>query len=229
MGDPREPTDPRDPRGARDGLRERMGYPAAVGPAGAARGGRGLGRRGASASSSIRIREVIPTLGCKEAIFSFALSVVARRAGGARHGRRTPSPATRSTARRAVRRHARVAGAAAAGSDGFLPDLDAVDDETWAPDCARLAQLPEQPDRRDGAALASTSGLPALAREHGFVLASDEAYTELWFDEPPASALQLARPGRTSSSSTRSRSARSMTGYPERVSSPAMRSSIAAL
>ena len=33
--------------------------------------------------------------------------------------------------------------------------------------------------------------LAGLAREHGFVLASDEAYTELWFDEPPASALQL--------------------------------------
>jgi len=33
--------------------------------------------------------------------------------------------------------------------------------------------------------------LAALAREHDFVLASDEAYTELWFDEPPVSALQL--------------------------------------
>src|SRR6185503_19957573 len=31
-----------------------------------------------------------------------------------------------------------------------------------------------------------------LAREHGFYLASDEAYTELWFDEPPSSAVQLA-------------------------------------
>ena len=33
--------------------------------------------------------------------------------------------------------------------------------------------------------------LAGLARTHGFVLASDEAYSELWFDEPPASALQL--------------------------------------
>ena len=33
----------------------------------------------------------------------------------------------------------------------------------------------------------------ALAREHDFVLASDEAYSELYFgDEPPASALQVA-------------------------------------
>ena len=33
----------------------------------------------------------------------------------------------------------------------------------------------------------------ALAREHGFVLACDEAYSELWFSgDPPASALQVA-------------------------------------
>ena len=33
----------------------------------------------------------------------------------------------------------------------------------------------------------------ALAREHGFVLACDEAYSELWFaGDPPASALQVA-------------------------------------
>ena len=42
------------------------------------------------------------------------------------------------------------------------------------------------------APLAFYERLAELAREHGFVLASDEAYTELWFEEPPASALQLA-------------------------------------
>jgi acetylornithine aminotransferase len=33
--------------------------------------------------------------------------------------------------------------------------------------------------------------LTELGRRHGFVVASDEAYTELWSDEPPVSALQL--------------------------------------
>src|SRR6267378_755056 len=33
--------------------------------------------------------------------------------------------------------------------------------------------------------------LAARAREHGFLLCSDEAYSELWFDEPPVSALQV--------------------------------------
>ena len=47
-----------------------------------------------------------------------------------------------------------------------------------------------------------------LARRHDFVLASDEAYTELWFDEPPASRAAGRRPDATCSSSTRSASAR---------------------
>ena len=55
--------------------------------------------------------------------------------------------------------------------------------------------------------------LASLAREHGFVFASDEAYSELWFDEPPPSALQVARPSRMSWRSTRSRKRSSMTGF----------------
>ena len=45
MGDPREPTDPRIIEALRDGVRERMGYPGRGRPAGAARGGGGLGGR----------------------------------------------------------------------------------------------------------------------------------------------------------------------------------------
>ena len=41
------------------------------------------------------------------------------------------------------------------------------------------------------ASLSFLEQLAALARAHGFVLASDEAYSELWFDEPPPSVLQL--------------------------------------
>ncbi len=54
--------------------------------------------------------------------------------------------------------------------------------------------------------------LAALAREHDFVLASDEAYTELWFDEPPASALQLADRTNVAVFNTLSKRS-SMTGY----------------
>ena len=73
---------------------------------------------------------------------------------------------------------------------GFLPALDAVADEVW--ERAALVWL-NTPNNPTGAVapIEFLERLAALAREHGFVLASDEAYTELWFDEPPPSALQL--------------------------------------
>jgi acetylornithine aminotransferase len=62
------------------------------------------------------------------------------------------------------------------------------------------------------APLAFYERLAALAREHGFVVASDEAYTELWFEEPPASALQLADRTNVVAFNTLSKRS-SMTGY----------------
>ena len=95
MGDPQEPTDPLIREALVDGLRERMGYPAAVGlpelreaiAAWAAR------RFGVELDPDT---EVIPTLGSKEAIFSFALAVVDTRRRPATRSR-TPTPAIRST------------------------------------------------------------------------------------------------------------------------------------
>jgi aspartate/methionine/tyrosine aminotransferase len=63
------------------------------------------------------------------------------------------------------------------------------------------------------APLAFYERLAGLAAEHGFVLASDEAYSELWFDEPPPSALE-ARVDRAPIVVFNSLSKRSsMTGY----------------
>jgi aspartate/methionine/tyrosine aminotransferase len=50
------------------------------------------------------------------------------------------------------------------------------------------------------------------AREHGVLLAADEAYTELWFDEPPHSALEVRELGPVAVFNTLSKRS-SMTGY----------------
>jgi acetylornithine aminotransferase len=71
----------------------------------------------------------------------------------------------------------------------FLPDLSAVNRATWERTAVLWLNYPNNPT----GAVAPPSFLreaAALAREHGFLLACDEAYSELWFDEPPASALQ---------------------------------------
>jgi N-succinyldiaminopimelate aminotransferase len=187
MGDPREPTDPAILQALRDGVRERMGYPAAVGlPELREAVAAWVARRfGAELDPE---RHVIPTLGSKEAIFSFA-QVVLDLPGG-RDTVVVTEPGYPVPARGAAFAGARVVELPLLEPNGFLPDLDAVPDEVWRR--AALVWL-NSPNNPTGAVapLPFLARLATHAREHGFVLAADEAYTELWFDEPPPSALEL--------------------------------------
>ena len=187
MGDPQEPTDPRILQALRDGIRERMGYPAAV----------GLPElRDAIAAWVTRRfgveldpdRHVIPTLGSKEAIFTFATVVLDL--DGGRDTVVVTEPGYPVPGRGAAFAHANVVELPLREEHGFLPELDAVPAEVW--DRAALVWLnsPNNPTAAV-APLAFLERIAGLARAHGFVLASDEAYSELWFDEPPPSALQL--------------------------------------
>ena len=72
---------------------------------------------------------------------------------------------------------------------GWQPDLDAVD---WDGVALLWLNYPNNPTGAT-ATLDLYERAAALARAHGFVLAVDEAYSELWFaGEPPVSALQVA-------------------------------------
>jgi LL-diaminopimelate aminotransferase len=73
---------------------------------------------------------------------------------------------------------------------GFRPDLDAIPPDVW-----RLAKLMflNYPNNPTGvtADLAFYRRVVDLAREHGVTVAQDAAYNETYFDEPPASILQV--------------------------------------
>jgi acetylornithine aminotransferase len=186
-GDPREPTDPRIIAALRDGVRERMGYPAAVGlpelrQAIAAWCGR---RFGAAVDAE---RHVIPTLGSKEAIFSFAQVVLDLQGG--RDTVIVTEPGYPVPERGAELAGARVIALPLRETEAFLPDLDAVPEKTWARTALLWLNYPNNPTGAV-APLSFYAQAAGIARRHGFVLASDEAYTELWFDGPPGSALQL--------------------------------------
>jgi len=130
-------------------------------------------------------REVVPTLGSKEAIFHLAQVV-----GGDLVATPTPSYPV-------YERGAAFAGKALLelpleAARGFLPDLDAVPADTWERVGVLWLNYPNNPTAAT-APVEFYERAAALAREHDFVLASDEAYSELYFGtEAPASALQVA-------------------------------------
>jgi acetylornithine aminotransferase len=95
--------------------------------------------------------------------------------------------------------------------NAFLPDLDAIGQETWSRTAILWINYPNNPTGAV-APLEFFERAAALAAEHEFVLAADEAYTELWFDEPPHSALEVSDLGNVIVFNTLSKRS-SMTGY----------------
>jgi N-succinyldiaminopimelate aminotransferase len=139
-------------------------------------------------------RMVLPVSGTREALFAFAQAVV-------------DSTAVRATAPVVLMPNpfyqiyegaTLLAGAEPAFLDclpgkDYLPDLDAVDSATW--DRCQLLFLCS-PGNPTGAVLPEPYLRRALelAVRHDFVIASDECYSELYFDEaaPPTGLLQAA-------------------------------------
>jgi acetylornithine aminotransferase len=208
MGDPREATDPLIREALVAGLRERMGYPLAQGLPELREAIAGWARRRFGVDLDPHA-QVLPTRGSKEAIFSFAQVVVDLERG--KDSVAYTEPGYPVYERGALFAHARPLALPLLEENGFLPDLDAVDDDTWSRLAAVWVNYPNNPTCAT-APLAFYERLAGLAREHGFVLASDEAYTELWFEEPPSSALQLGDLTNVAVFNTLSKRS-SMTGY----------------
>jgi acetylornithine aminotransferase len=184
MGEPREET----PAFIREALA------AAVGPKSAYPSAEGLpelrdaiagwiGRRFGVALDPAT--EVLPTLGSKEAIFHMAEVLDGELVA-------VPAPAYPVYERGAAFAGKGVLELPLAAANGFLPDLDAVPPATWERVALLWLNYPNNPTAAT-ATLELYARAAALAREHGFVLASDEAYSEIYFGaDAPVSAVQLA-------------------------------------
>ena len=127
--------------------------------------------------------EIVPTLGSKEAIYSFAQLAL-----GDKRLVAIPEPAYPVYERGALFAGGKVATLPLHEANGWLPDLDAFD--AWDELALFWVCYPNNPTGAV-APLSFYEELAERAREHGFLLCSDEAYSELWFDEPPVSALQV--------------------------------------
>ena len=208
QGDPREPTDPLIRQALADALVETRGYPKAEGLPELREAISGwIERRfGVSVDPS---SEIVPTYGSKEAIFSFAQVVVDPGAG--KDTVLVTEPGYPVQERGALFAGGRVEHLPLLEENGFLPDLGALDDELLARTAILWLNYPNNPTAAV-APLDLYEQAAALAQDHDFLLASDEAYTELWFGEPPPSALQVSDRGNVVVFNTLSKRS-SMTGY----------------
>ena len=207
-GDPMEPTDARIRSALVDGLEERMGYPLAE----------GLPELRAAVADWCRRRfgvqlepdhEIVPTYGSKEAIFLLAQVVVDRDSD--KRLVLTTEPGYPVPDRGAAFAGADVEQLPLLEQNGFMPDLDAVDEETWERVALVWVNYPNNPTGAV-APLSFYEQLADLSRTYDFLVASDEAYTELWFAEPPHSALEVRSRGNVAVFNTLSKRS-SMTGY----------------
>jgi acetylornithine aminotransferase len=149
--------------------------------------------------------EIVPTLGSKEAIFSFAQVAV-----GERRAVAVPEPGYPVYERGALFAGGRVVRVPLRAETGWLPDLEAFD--AWDELALFWVCYPNNPTGAT-APLSFYEELASRARQHGFLVCSDEAYSELWFGgEPPASALQATDRENVVVFSTLSKRS-SMTGY----------------
>src|SRR5437870_3725945 len=203
-GDPNEPTDPTIRQALIDALPVRAPYPLAAGlpELREAAAGWCARRFGVDLDPGT---ELVPTYGSKEAIFSLAQVIVdpASEKRVVAYG----EPAYPVYERGALFAGAEVRTLPLLRDNGFLPDLGLLDERTaivWV-------NYPHNPTGAV-APLSFYERLAELAERLDFVIASDEAYSELWFDEPPASALQVADRSRVIVFQTLSKRS-SMTGY----------------
>jgi N-succinyldiaminopimelate aminotransferase len=136
-------------------------------------------------------RHVLPVSGTREALFAIAQCLVDRRASN-------PLLLMPNPFYQIYEGAALLAGATPHFLDclpqnGFLPDLDAVSSNEWN-DCQMIYIC--SPGNPTGAVMprAYLQRLIELAERHDFVIASDECYSEIYFDEaePPEGLLGAA-------------------------------------
>ena len=136
-------------------------------------------------------QQVLPVNGSREALFAFAQTVVDPTRGGATVV--CPNPFYQIYEGAALLAGAQTAFVPCLAGRNFAADWGAIDEATWARTQLVYVCSPGNPT---GAVmpLAEWQRLFELSDRHGFVIASDECYSEIYFQgEPPLGSLQAAR------------------------------------
>jgi N-succinyldiaminopimelate aminotransferase len=136
------------------------------------------------------LTQVLPVNGSREALFAFAQTVVDPTQPGATVV--CPNPFYQIYEGAALLAGAQTAFANSDPARNFAADWSTIDDATWARTQLLYVCSPGNPT---GAVmpLSEWERLFELSDRHGFVIASDECYSEIWFgDTPPLGGLEAA-------------------------------------
>ncbi len=184
MGEPREPTPELVKRALTEALPERSPYPRASGLPELRQAAAGWLRRrfGVSVDPD---RELLPANGTKEAVFNLPLAVQQP----SRPLMLIPDPAYPVYALSARAFGSEIYRMPLRADLGFLPDLDAVPDAVWARASICWINFPGNPTGAM-APPAFFEHAAELARRHGVLLVSDEAYGDVYYEDPPHCALE---------------------------------------
>jgi N-succinyldiaminopimelate aminotransferase len=153
-----------------------------------------LGRRFALPRPIDPASEILVLNGSREGLFLAAIA--AARFVGSRRGRPAmliPNPFYAAYAAGAVAANCEPVYLPATAATGFLPDLDALPEELLARTVAFFIASPANPQGAV-AQLAYLARLVSLARRHGFLIFSDECYSEIYTRHAPAGMLEAAGP-----------------------------------
>jgi N-succinyldiaminopimelate aminotransferase len=189
MGEPRHPTPELIKQAVIDNLKGLASYPATAGEPALRQTIAGwIARRyGVSVDP---MTQVLPVGGSREALFALAQTVIDPTRPGATVV--CPNPFYQIYEGAALLAGADVAFVNSDPTRNFAADWGSIPDETWARTQLLYVCSPGNPT---GAVmpLAEWQRLFALSDRHGFVIASDECYSEIYFrDEPPLVSLAAA-------------------------------------
>jgi len=138
-------------------------------------------------------RHVLPVAGTREALFSIAQAVIDRRVNSQRPSVVMPNPFYQIYEGAALLAGAKPYFMNAVEENGYRADFAQVPEEIWQKVPLIYICSPGNPT---GAVLTHSdlAGLIELAHQYNFIIASDECYSEIYFDEakPPVGLLQVA-------------------------------------
>jgi N-succinyldiaminopimelate aminotransferase len=192
IGEPKHPTPQLVLEALAAGSKGLANYPTTAGPPALREAIAGWLQRRHRLTSIDPATQVLPVLGSREALFSFAQTVIDRTRDGATVV--VPNPFYQIYEGAALLAGARPHYVNSLDDNGFASRWSEVPETVWARTQLLYVCSPDNPTGRVVTA-EEWRQLFELSDRHGFVIAADECYSEVYFDEakPPLGSLAAAQ------------------------------------